>query len=357
MDLRVRHLVRLSSGFYFQPSKSMRKAGYIAEPLGKNEAEAVARVQALNEEWDAMRRQDIAATTARPGSMKALIKDWQDDPTRKGTKKTLGEYDDRAAEIEAKFGPFLVPAIKRSHLLQWLKEEAQRVSPDRARRLYKVLRILFGRARDQDIRADNPAEKLRLPVGKPRRILWQAAEVDRFEAAADKRGRPSLALVARFCFDMCQRPGDARNLPPAAWNGRTVTVRQGKGDVLVEAPATVALRKRLLAAPKAGPALAINEATGTPYSEFELADQFRITARLAGLPDQLQARDLRKSGMVRYAKLGTPVPWIVAVSGHQIETGQKILETYLPRDAAMAKSAVVKLDAALRRKAKGRTKV
>ena len=358
MDIRVRHLVRRGGGFYFQPSASMRRAGYVAEPLGSDESEAVSRAQALNAEWDTIRSGEREQSTRRPGSVKALIADWQNSSAyRRLARKTTKGYDAAATTIETKFGPFLAAAVKRSHLLTWLEDETKRVSEDHARRLYKVLRILFGRARDADLRDDNPAEKLRLPGGKPRRVLWTPEQVESFEAASEARGRPSLALVARFCFDMCQRIGDGRTFAPSAWNGRTVRIRQSKGGVLVEAPATLALRKRLLAAPKDGEALVINEATGAPYSEFEIGDQVRLTCRAAGLPDILQGRDWRKSGMVRYARLGTPLPWIVAVSGHQIETGQKILETYIPRDAGMAKSAVVKLDAALRRKAKGRTKV
>ena len=56
------------------------------------------------------------------------------------------------------------------------------------------------------------------------------------------------------------------------------------------------------------------------------------------------ARDLRRTGMVWAAEAGATVPQIVAVSGHSIQEGMEILETYLPRNQLLANAAIDKLD-------------
>jgi hypothetical protein len=54
----------------------------------------------------------------------------------------------------------------------------------------------------------------------------------------------------------------------------------------------------------------------------------------------LQRRDLRRSGMVELALCGVPEAQIASLSGHQIATTTRILDTYIPRRADLAKAAV-----------------
>ena len=58
-------------------------------------------------------------------------------------------------------------------------------------------------------------------------------------------------------------------------------------------------------------------------------ERFRRIAEHAGI--DAQARDLRRTAMLRMAEAGATVPQIASVSGHSIEATQRILETYLPR--------------------------
>jgi hypothetical protein len=43
------------------------------------------------------------------------------------------------------------------------------------------------------------------------------------------------------------------------------------------------------------------------------------------------------------AEAGATVPQIASVSGHSIESTQRILETYLPRNRALAEIAITRL--------------
>lgn len=56
--IKVRHLVKKGDAYYFQPSKSMLKRGYIPKSLGKNPASAIEYVNEKNKEWDALRKSE-----------------------------------------------------------------------------------------------------------------------------------------------------------------------------------------------------------------------------------------------------------------------------------------------------------
>ncbi len=58
----------------------------------------------------------------------------------------------------------------------------------------------------------------------------------------------------------------------------------------------------------------------------------------------MQARDLRRAAVVNLARAGATVPEIAAVTGHSIDRTQAILEVYLPRDAHMARAAILRVE-------------
>jgi integrase len=69
---------------------------------------------------------------------------------------------------------------------------------------------------------------------------------------------------------------------------------------------------------------------------LNLNDRFRRVAERAGA--DAQARDLRRTVMLRMAEAGATTPQIASVSGHSIEATQRILETYLPGIATLPRS-------------------
>lgn len=87
----------------------------------------------------------------------------------------------------------------------------------------------------------------------------------------------------------------------------------------------------------------VNEFTGQPYKKDNFAHLFSDIAKGAEVTDK-QFRDLRRTAAVRLAEAGCTTEEVVAVTGHKIESGSNILETYLPRNAAMAANAIDKLE-------------
>ncbi len=82
---------------------------------------------------------------------------------------------------------------------------------------------------------------------------------------------------------------------------------------------------------------------GQPISDSTWDKVFNPIRTKAGL-DHLQARDLRRTAIVRLAMAGCSAPEIASVSGHSLESTERILEVYLPRTASMARSAIAKLE-------------
>ncbi|HYN37933.1 MAG TPA: tyrosine-type recombinase/integrase, partial [Rhodospirillales bacterium] len=93
---------------------------------------------------------------------------------------------------------------------------------------------------------------------------------------------------------------------------------------------------------KASPVILISETTTRPYKADHFRHEFRRIAKAAGIG--LQFLDLRRSAVVHLAEADCTIPQISAITGHQLDRTTRILETYLPRTAPMAKAAILKLE-------------
>jgi integrase len=85
----------------------------------------------------------------------------------------------------------------------------------------------------------------------------------------------------------------------------------------------------------------IVEYHGRPVRYGNFNDRFHRISTRAGI--DAQARDLRRTAMIRMAEAGATLPQIASVSGHSIESTQKILDTYLPRNRDLAEIAISRL--------------
>jgi integrase len=87
----------------------------------------------------------------------------------------------------------------------------------------------------------------------------------------------------------------------------------------------------------------VSEITMRPYKADNFRAVFADLRRAAGIAD-VQFMDLRRTAVVRLAEASCTVPEIAAITGHSLETTQKILEVYLPRNSTMARHAIAKLE-------------
>ena len=101
------------------------------------------------------------------------------------------------------------------------------------------------------------------------------------------------------------------------------------------------LRDHLDALVRSSTSISIVTYRGRPVKYVRFNERFRRTCERAGI--DAQARDLRRTAMLRMAEAGATVPQIASVSGHSIEATQRILETYLPRNRDLAEIAIARL--------------
>jgi integrase len=139
-----------------------------------------------------------------------------------------------------------------------------------------------------------------------------------------------------------QRQADLLALPWSAYDGKAITLRQGKSRRLVYVPATRALAASLAAAPRRATTILVT-LQGTPWAKRRFHEVWSETAAAAGITD-LHFHDLRGTAVTMLAEAGCTVPEIATITGHSQVHAQRILDRYLARTRTLAESAIAKLD-------------
>ena len=202
-----------------------------------------------------------------------------------------------------------------------------------------VLKNLFQLARYYGLVDTDAAAGLRLRTSKPRDRIWSEEEIDRWLTAA--AGTPHMVTAFLVLQFTAQRPTDVLRIAWPHYSGAAIRLRQQKTGVLLDVPVHPVLRTHLDALSRKGASLTIITYRGRPVPYARFNDRFRRIAAAAGI--DAQARDLRRTAMLRMAEAGATVPQIASVSGHSIEATQRILETYLPRNRDLAEIAIARL--------------
>lgn len=203
------------------------------------------------------------------------------------------------------------------------------VSEHRANHTIKVLRRVWQVCKRKSLVRQNPFREMGLRSLPERIVLWEPAQVKSFIEYADAQGYWSIGTLALLCYDLCQRPGDMRQLTWQNYNDGHFDFVQEKTKVRVTIPASPRLVERLalserLAEPQ--DAICKSERHGQPYNRYAA---YKLAARLrkgAGLPDELQLRDLRRTGATEMAEAGCTEDELRSVTGHK---GRGVLNTYV----------------------------
>ncbi|MBM3548871.1 MAG: hypothetical protein FJX54_18160 [Alphaproteobacteria bacterium] len=372
--IKIRHLLvkRLADGevgYYWNPTRRMRDLGFAPESLGRDLVRAIARAEELNQQWDAVQ----AGRTEGPasGTISWLINDHQKSDRYKNRSAAANEEVDRAFKIiGAEFGEFKAAAVRLRHCEAFYARLRKEGSDHRANMVMKWTRYLFNRAIAKELIVANPAANVELVALDSRDVIWEDAEVAAMEEAAVAQGRPSVALAIRLAYDLGQRLSDLLCLTWTAYDGSSVTVRQsktaahrkkkGKAPKLIVIDVLPELKERLDAAPKLerSPQIVVSEHKGRPYTRFHFNRLFRETrdevAKILPAVAEKQFLDYRRSSAVRLAEAGCTTEEIVAITGHDIAHGERILEAYVPRTAVMGRNAIAKLGEARLKRGKSK---
>ena len=212
----------------------------------------------------------------------------------------------------------------------------------RANACCKVMRRVFNVALRHSRVKSNPFIMMNLKATPARKVLWEDEHIDAFLAKADEIGRSSIGTIALLCYEMCQRPGDMRQLKWGNYKRGVFTFTQEKTKVDMKIDATPSIIDRLDKLERGvDHQFIIMDETGlhVGYDRFKYYKLAREIIKAAGLPEYLQLRDLRRTGATELAEHGCTEDELRSITGHQ---GRDILNTYIRPTHKMARNAMKK---------------
>lgn len=363
--------------WYWQPSATLKRAGWKPLPLGGDQAGAIRAAQARNEEVAAWRggghTPKQIERLARRATLEALIKRYRAERLPQLGPNTRKTYGSALTRLAAWAGDTAVSALTRKNVRDLRDAMVKgKVGHHAAHTTLKVGRALFAWAIDQVIVDTNPFESFGLSQPGPRHQIWEEEDLWAFTEAAMAEGYPSMAYAVELAAWVGQREGDMIRLTERQWREQTVRdladraalagddgrvmgieLKQAKTGRWIGVPLTGWIREATEAAIATNRqrgvgavTLLVNDNSGLPWQRrwfIRIFTQVKERAIADGRPQlaDLQFRDIRRTCVVRLGRLGLNDAQISAISGHQLETTKRILETYMPRDHAMAASAIV----------------
>ena len=307
-------------------------------------------------------RVDGDAGEIRPGSIGELIRDYRASQAfelrKPGTKEIYNRILNNLNEL---YGDLPVRQMTPA-AVQEIKDALQD-TPAKANNVLRMLSIIYTFARRRNRVEFNPAASPGRLVVRARTEIWSAEDENRVLETF----RPSLRLAFMLMLYTLQRVSDVLDMTLAQvveQEGRLyITLRQQKTRELVGVPVhsrldpflrerLADLRPSLLLVPNAQGSRWLRRSFSKAW-DTDLAKANKVlSADLLGqgmtakqIVEELAGRhrhrhDLRRTGIVRLAEAGATTPQIAAVSGHQIDYCECILETYLPRRTETALAAI-----------------
>lgn len=387
--------------YYWEPSATLKKAGWKALKLGQDRATAMTAAEARNAEVAAWR-----SGSASPRDVKKIEKSHTVDAVIDAFKEarwprlkesTRVEYAGKLRVISRWAGTERMDLITRQNILDFrdvlYAPRDGKVRENSAHGTLRVLRTLWDWAvRNEHIAANPAAGDMDISTPAPRQQFASALARNALVDAAMALGRPNMATAMVLAWTIGQREEDLLKLlqsrydviesyeadDPAVYarlaarepDGRVmgIRLRQGKTDRWVGVPVVGEARQQLEAAIAASRALSLTtilhdeerqrcwtckefDERRTRATQFQRAfgairdramqDTIKAgDSELAAEIADLQFRDFRRTCVVTMGQRGIPDHLISAITGHRLDTVKKILETYLPRTTGMAMLAV-----------------
>jgi integrase len=213
------------------------------------------------------------------------------------------------------------------------------VSIHRAVYTCRILRRIWNKAIRAGYASLNPFAAMGLPQTEKRTVRWSPEQINAAYKEALNMGFPSLGLLILLCFDLGQRPGDMRKLAHHNYNphNHVFTFVQEKTKTLIQVKASDRLVK--LMKYNDMDYIVTYELTDKPYTARQYAHLLQTIRNKLGLPDDLQVRDLRRTGLLELGENGATEDEIRAVSGHK---DRQVISTYIPITTTLMEKAMGK---------------
>jgi integrase len=174
--------------------------------------------------------------------------------------------------------------------------------------------------------------------------IWLPEHIDAFMRVAPLEMQRALIIA----LHTGQRQADILQLPWSAYDGQTITLRQGKASrrgiraAPISIRCTGALCRMLDELPRRSPII-LTTKTGKPFKKRYFASQWRSATKAAEISD-LHFNDLRGTAVTLLSEAGNTIQQVASVTGHSLKTVTSILEKYLARTRGLSDAAITNFE-------------
>ena len=227
----------------------------------------------------------------------------------------------------------------------WLENKGIR----QANYIATCIGIVFNTAIRHEALLSNPVSLLQRTKEKKRKIKWTEAQVKTFlDTAYSNWEWRSIGLIVHMAYEWAQRVGDMRLL---TWNNldledKRLDLEQSKRRADVHLPISDTLCSMLLQQekdfgfqPYVAPRPEVYNGVYTAYGSTDIHKLVNEVKDIAGLPKELTALDLRRTGITEMVEAGVDTLGIMQVSGH---TNPQSVKPYLVNTFKGASTALNK---------------
>jgi hypothetical protein len=357
---------------FWQPTKKMRKLGFMSAPLGKDGPEAFRLAEEWNRRWDATRRGERPAPALDAAGK--LLPDQAEELTiyprgsvgegfrsyrrtnewRLKAKATRDEWFRAWRWIKSVFGDVDPRTVSLEDLSDWRATIEEKVSNREAHRCIKVWRAMWKilAAQGYCMRDADPSLGVRNRASPGRNLVWSEGEVVRAFKRAWRMGYRGLAAVIAVAWDTQLSPGDVRDLRASQMatggSGSVFFTERAKTGVpvggVLSARSLAALAAYLekLGAELHGEAHIFRTRSGAPYSKDTLGDDFRAVraVEFGKAEKRTIGHDFRRSGAVEAIAGEAKAEAVAHAMGNTLASSNALFATYVPVNVATLRSVI-----------------
>lgn len=390
-NVKIPYLEQVKGRWYWHPGKAFRKAGFRTVALGATVIEAAPKAMELNlqarQHMLALMRAERDGKATQPqepeGAGRARIKlahRGLDMPPIPGTvgelidryldgarvarlsPKTQADYRARLKRLkrviietslhgkEAQLALRDIPVeMIRPKIADKIYGDLAVTGPTDAHAICRYARACWSWGIREDLAASNPWEKMGIESPPAREQSWTRGQIAAFIRECRKAGRHSIIVATMIGYYGGQRATDCRETPWSAELPDMLRIDQSKTKRSTAAVALVPLNKypalrvalagarRICGgAPHPDSPICRQEETSGYWKEYTFQREVRRLMTLAGLPKDLQFRDLRATATTELQDGGADTTMTQTHTGHKT---QQMVRRYTRKRVKQAENA------------------
>lgn len=355
-NVKIRYYkVRRNGRAFWEPTPTMRAAGFRSTPLGEDGPTAWDAAKRLNDAWDSYRRTGKRTEEPQTTSLSAKVypagsigeafqryrqtAEWAKKPDR-----TREDWERGWTYIEPVFARFGFDDVTMDVIGEWRDAIEADKSLQEAHRALKIWRAFWkvSAAMRYCRRDDDPSLAIKNKAPKGRSETWREWEVVRIVKEALRRRYLGIAVGVAILWDSSASPNDVRDLQALQMHrdgsGTWFSYARGKtgrDGVITLSRRTEKLLEWYLTHQFGGAELMptmkiLRTRRGAAFTKNSFAEDFRDIRNDVFPGDTRQMRDFRRSGAVEAVAGGAQGFQLSAKLANSIGQSKRLEATYAP---------------------------